>query len=61
MKLPHIYDDEAICIYCGADGAETWHLMNNVRLDVGEHEFASRKKLGDFNYMTKCQKRSESE
>lgn len=25
-RLPHVWDDEACCIHCGADGAEIWHL-----------------------------------
>ena len=25
-RLPHILDDDAVCVLCGFDGAEWWHL-----------------------------------
>ena len=29
-NLPHEYDDDAICIHCGHDGAEAWHLRHSI-------------------------------
>jgi hypothetical protein len=32
----HEYDEDAICIHCGLDGAEWWHLNSNVPKDQRE-------------------------
>lgn len=29
-SLPHEYDDDCICIHCGFDSAEAWHLRHSI-------------------------------
>ena len=56
-RLPHEWDDDAICIHCGFDGAEDFHINNNLRLEIGEDEYKYRRDHGEFDVGRYCPKR----
>lgn len=43
-RLPHEYDDDAVCIHCGFDGAEWWALygMEEPELRAPKPECSER-------------------
>lgn len=50
MNRPgHEWDEDAICIHCGFDGAEDDHLNQNLRMQIGDGEFQARKLQGEFD------------
>ena len=56
-KIAHEWDEDAVCIHCGFDGAEDWHLNNQLRLQIGDDEFKYRKAQGEFDAGRFCSKR----
>ena len=36
--LPHEWDDDACCIHCGHDGAESWHLAKFCGYELVESD-----------------------
>jgi hypothetical protein len=51
---PHEWDDDAVCIHCGFDGAEDSHLRNSLRLQIGDDEYRYRKQQGEFDAGRYC-------
>lgn len=57
-RLPHSWDDDAICTFCGFDGAEDHWLNNNLRLEIGNDEYTYRKEQGEFDAGRWCEVRT---
>lgn len=53
-RRPHEWDDDAICVHCGFDGAEDWWLNDRLRLEIGDDEFGYRKAQGEFDTGRYC-------
>ena len=60
-RLPHEWDDDGCCTYCGFDGAEDHWLKSRLRLEIGNDEFKDRRKHGEFDAGRFCPKRLEKE
>jgi hypothetical protein len=56
-RIAHEWDEDAICIHCGFDGAEDWWLNDNLRREIGDDEFKYRKAQGEFDAGRFCSKR----
>ncbi len=58
-RLHHEWDEDAICMHCGFDGAEDHWLNDNLRREIGDGEFKYRQTQGEFDAGRYCQVRTE--
>lgn len=58
-RVGHEWDEDAVCLHCGFDGAEDSWLNNNLRLEIGNDEFKYRQTQGEFDAGRYCRVRTD--
>lgn len=48
--MAHEFDDNGVCIKCGFDGAEAYHL----KAEIGADEYRYRVQSGEFRHENIC-------
>jgi hypothetical protein len=47
-------DENGICIKCGFDAVEAYHLRQVLKAEIGNDEYTYRMKNGEFNHELIC-------